>query len=80
VSGWMTIRGMKRRRGVDRGFVLSDHADFKGLCEAISHTGAESVQLTHGYTAEFARWLSDTRPGLRVQELHAQYSDILAEE
>jgi putative mRNA 3-end processing factor len=80
VSGWMAIRGMKRRRGVDRGFVLSDHADFKGLCEAISYTGAEAVELTHGYTAEFARWLSETKPELRVRELHAQYSDALAEE
>jgi putative mRNA 3-end processing factor len=80
VSGWMAIRGMKRRRGVDRGFVLSDHADFPGLSSAISHTGAEAVQLTHGYTAEFSRWLAETRPGLRVQELRAQYSDLEAEE
>jgi putative mRNA 3-end processing factor len=80
VSGWMAIRGMKRRRGVDRGFVLSDHADFNGLVRAISETGAQAVKLTHGYTAEFARWLSETKPELRVQELGTEYSDLLAEE
>jgi len=29
-SGWMLLRGTRRRRGVDRGFVLSDHADWPG--------------------------------------------------
>lgn len=80
VSGWMAIRGMKKRRGVDRGFVLSDHADFYGLVSAISETGAEAVLLTHGYTAEFARWLSESKPHLRVQELRTEYSDQLTEE
>jgi putative mRNA 3-end processing factor len=80
VSGWMTIRGMKRRRGVDRGFVLSDHADFAGLATAIAQTRAESVHLTHGYTAEFGRWLSETRPTLQVRELGAQYNDEQGEE
>jgi putative mRNA 3-end processing factor len=80
VSGWMAIRGMKRRRGVDRGFALSDHADFPGLVSAISQTGAEAVKLTHGYTAEFSRWLTETRSELQVQELQAQYSDLEAED
>jgi putative mRNA 3-end processing factor len=57
VSGWMAIRGIKRRRGVSRGFVLSDHADFAGLYTAIKATGAERVLLTHGYTELFGRWL-----------------------
>lgn len=75
VSGWMAIRGIKRRRGFDRGFVISDHADFNGLARAVSLTGAEEVYLTHGYTASFARWLRETRAELKVQELHANYSD-----
>jgi putative mRNA 3-end processing factor len=58
-SGWMQLRGVRRRRGTDVGFVLSDHADFAELMEAIRATGAESIYATHGYTEIFARWLSD---------------------
>lgn len=58
-SGWMTIRGARRRRSLDRGFVLSDHADWPGLLAAIEATGAERVLLTHGYTAVVARYLRD---------------------
>jgi putative mRNA 3-end processing factor len=65
-SGWMRIRGARRRRSVDRGFVLSDHADWPGLLATIDATGAEVVWLTHGYTAVVARWLRergrDARP------------------
>jgi putative mRNA 3-end processing factor len=55
----MRIRGARRRRSVDRGFVLSDHADWPGLLAAIDATGAESVWLTHGYTAVVARYLRE---------------------
>jgi len=58
-SGWMNIRGARRRRAMDAGFVLSDHADWKGLNEAIAATGAEEILLTHGFTHSFARYLSD---------------------
>ncbi|WP_425072675.1 ligase-associated DNA damage response exonuclease [Sagittula sp. S175] len=58
-SGWMALRGIRRRRGMDRGFVLSDHADWPGLQEAIKTTGAETIYATHGYTEIFARWLTD---------------------
>lgn len=58
-SGWMRLRGAKRRKGVDQGFVLSDHADWPGLLEAISATGAGKVILTHGSTAGLARWLDE---------------------
>ena len=58
-SGWMRIRGTRRRRSVDRGFVLSDHADWPGLLAAIQATGAERVLLTHGYSAVLGRWLRE---------------------
>ncbi|MGP6086658.1 ligase-associated DNA damage response exonuclease [Antarctobacter jejuensis] len=58
-SGWMRVRGIRRRRAMDRGFVLSDHADWPGLQEAIAATGAETIYATHGYTDIFARWLRD---------------------
>lgn len=56
-SGWMCIRGTRRRRNLDRGFVLSDHADFPGLIETIRLTGARRIGVTHGYTAAFSRLL-----------------------
>lgn len=58
-SGWMRIRGTRRRRALDRGFVLSDHADWPGLLAAIDATGAERVWVTHGYAAVLARWLQE---------------------
>ncbi|MFN0166371.1 MAG: ligase-associated DNA damage response exonuclease [Bryobacteraceae bacterium] len=58
-SGWMRIRGTRRRRAMDRGFVLSDHADWPGLLSAIKETEAESVWVTHGYRAPLVRWLRD---------------------
>jgi putative mRNA 3-end processing factor len=57
-SGWMQLRGARRRRAVDRGFVLSDHADWPGLLAAIEATGASMVVVTHGYAAVMARWLA----------------------
>lgn len=58
-SGWMRIRGTRRRRSIDRGFVLSDHADWPALLNAIRGTGAERVWVTHGYRAPLARWLAE---------------------
>ncbi len=58
-SGWMALRGVRRRRAADRGFIVSDHADWDGLNSAIKATGAEKVFVTHGYTAAFRRWLAD---------------------
>jgi len=56
-SGWMALRGVRRRRAADRGFVVSDHADWAGLNAAIAETGAERIFVTHGYTSVFRRWL-----------------------
>ncbi|MEE4120824.1 MAG: ligase-associated DNA damage response exonuclease [Paracoccaceae bacterium] len=56
-SGWMRLRGVRRRRAADRGFVMSDHADWAGLNAAIAATGAERVFVTHGYTLAFRAWL-----------------------
>jgi putative mRNA 3-end processing factor len=57
-SGWMRIRGARRRRGYERGFVLSDHADWPSLLEAVAACGAQRVFVTHGLTAPLARYLS----------------------
>lgn len=58
-SGWMNVRGARRRRAADTGFVLSDHADWEGLITAIKSTEAEKVYLTHGSTAVFGRYLEE---------------------
>lgn len=58
-SGWMALRGVRRRRSADRGFVMSDHADWAGLNRAIAETGAERVFVTHGYTSVFRRYLDE---------------------
>jgi len=58
-SGWMRIRGNRRRRSVDRGFVISDHSDWDGLVQTIKATTAEKIVVTHGYAAEMARWLNE---------------------
>jgi len=65
-SGWMTFRGARRRRAIDRGFVLSDHCDWQGLLDSVAATGAETILCTHGYTDIFSRYLRelgyDARP------------------
>lgn len=70
-SGWMQIRGLRRRKGLDRGFVLSDHADWHGLNQTIEATGAEEVWLTHGSTGPMTRWLRER--GLATSEIVTQF-------
>jgi putative mRNA 3-end processing factor len=70
-SGWMQLRGTRRRRGVDRGFVMSDHADWPGLQKAIGATGAERVFVTHGNVPVMVRWLREQ--GLDAQAFHTEY-------
>jgi putative mRNA 3-end processing factor len=70
-SGWMQLRGARRRRGVDRGFVMSDHADWQGLQTAIRGTGAERVFVTHGSVPVMVRWLQEQ--GLQAQGFKTEY-------
>ena len=72
-SGWMQLRGARRRRAVDRGFVLSDHADWLGLQRAIAATGAARVIVTHGYEAVMVRWLR--QQGLEAGSFETRYGD-----
>ncbi|OVZ57243.1 DNA ligase-associated DEXH box helicase [Pigmentiphaga sp. NML080357] len=72
-SGWMRVRGNRRRRGVDRGFVLSDHADWPGLQRAIAASGAERVFVTHGSVHAMVRWLNER--GLQAQAFATEYGD-----
>lgn len=70
-SGWMIVRGARRQKAVDRGFVLSDHADWTELQTAIRESEAETVFVTHGFIEELVRWLSEN--GVNAKPLKTQY-------
>jgi putative mRNA 3-end processing factor len=72
-SGWMQVRGNRRRGGYDRGFVLSDHADWPGLMGAIGATGAQRVIVTHGSIPVMVRYLNEQ--GLQAEGLETEYGD-----
>jgi putative mRNA 3-end processing factor len=77
-SGWMQIRGNRRRRSVDRGFVLSDHVDWDSLLYTIRETGAENIFVTHGYTHPLVKWLCES--GLNAKALQTKFSGETEEE
>ncbi|MDB5890430.1 MAG: putative exonuclease, ligase-associated [Polaromonas sp.] len=77
-SGWMQLRGARRRGGYDKGFVLSDHADWPGLMGAIGATGASRVIVTHGSVPVLVRYL--TGQGLQAEAFHTEYGDDPVEE
>lgn len=78
-SGWMMLRGARRRQALDRGFVLSDHADWDGLIAAIRATGAERVLVTHGSTGTMVRWLREN--GWAADALATRFTgDVESEE
>lgn len=56
-SGWMADGSSRMRRGINRGFAISDHADWGGLNWAIKETGAENIFVTHGNVESFVKWL-----------------------
>jgi len=60
-SGLMRVRGVRRQRAFDRGFVLSYHADWTALLATIAETGASRVLVTHGWSDALARYLTEER-------------------
>jgi len=78
VSGWMQLRGARRWRALDRGFVLSDHADWDGLQDAIRATDAPRILVTHGYTEVMVRWLR--QQGLSADVLPTHFESQSDEE
>jgi putative mRNA 3-end processing factor len=76
-SGWMKLRGTRRRRGADRGFVLSDHADWDELNQTVRETGAQKIFVTHGYSEIFAQWLNTQ--GIEAHEVKTRFEGELGE-
>jgi len=72
-SGWMRIRGNRRRRNYDRGFVISDHADWPDLLRTIEQTGARRVFATHGMTDALVRTLCER--GIDARTLRTSFGD-----
>ena len=72
------MRGTRRRRNVDRGFALSDHADWDGLQQAIRASGASRLGVTHGFTHAFARWMNER--GTSTTIYRTGFSDLGEEE
>jgi putative mRNA 3-end processing factor len=70
-SGWMLVRGARRRRSLDRGFPLSDHVDWPGLLAAIRESEAGEIWVTHGFTGPVVRWLSEQ--GLNARAVQTRF-------
>ena len=69
----MQVRGNARRRNVDAGFVLSDHADWKGLLSVITACAAKKVFVTHGFQSAFSRYLNEK--GIESEEVKTEFGD-----
>lgn len=72
-SGWMQVRGNRRRRNHSRGFVLSDHADWAALLDTIHATGAQRIIATHGNTDALVRFLRES--GVAAEAFQTEYGD-----
>jgi putative mRNA 3-end processing factor len=72
-SGWMQVRGNARRRNVDAGFAISDHADWNGLLTAIKATNADKVFVTHGFQSVLTRYLNEQ--GIAAAEVKTAYGN-----
>jgi putative mRNA 3-end processing factor len=71
-SGWMTVRSVRRRRNVEHGFVVSDHADFPGLLAAIEGSRASRILVTHGFSDVLSRFLRER--GLDAKPLATRFT------
>ncbi|GAC1586927.1 MAG: ligase-associated DNA damage response exonuclease [Ginsengibacter sp.] len=73
-SGWMQVRGNVRRKNVDGGFVMSDHADWDGLIQSVKLTGAEKVFVTHGFQSSFSKYITEEKIAIGA-EVKTMYGD-----
>lgn len=71
-SGWMRLRGNRRRKGYERGFVISDHADWPSLVRTVKETGCKRVLFTHGQTDAIVRYLKE-HENIKAYDLKLPY-------
>jgi putative mRNA 3-end processing factor len=77
-SGWMRVRARARQRGIELPLVISDHADWDGLCTTIRETGCGQVLVTHGEADALVHWARSE--GIAAEPLHLiGYGDEEAE-
>lgn len=76
-SGWMSLRNARRRKNIDKGFILSDHADWEQLKTAVKASGASTVYVTHGYSSSFSRWLNEN--GIFSKEIETKFHGEMEE-
>ena len=67
-SGWMRVRARARQKGVELPLVISDHADWDGLCATIRETGCSELWVTHGAEDALVHWAG--AQGLDARPLH----------
>ena len=60
-SGWMSIRALRRRSGYDKGFAISDHADWDGILEVVKNSEAKNVFFHHGDSEALSKYLSEKK-------------------
>lgn len=73
-SGWMAVRGIRRQRGYERGFVLSDHADWESLLRTIRESECEKVYATHGNSETLARFVRENL-GVEAEPLRTNFGE-----
>ena len=58
----MSIRALRKRYGYDKGFAISDHADWEAILKTLKETEAKNVFFHHGDSEAFNRYLKETYP------------------
>jgi putative mRNA 3-end processing factor len=76
-SGWMNLRGPRRRRAVDKGLIISDHMDWKGLQVVMKECRPEKVICTHGYNEIFSEYLRSI--GIEAEAQQTEFDTETAE-
>ncbi|MEO6446287.1 MAG: ligase-associated DNA damage response exonuclease [Gemmatimonadaceae bacterium] len=71
-SGWMRLRGTRRRRALDRGFAISDHVDWYDLLQTVEESGASRVIATHGDSVALVRLLRER--GIEASALETRFT------
>jgi putative mRNA 3-end processing factor len=67
-SGWMRVRARARQSGIELPLVISDHADWDGLCATVSETGCSNLLVTHGEADALVHYF--TTQGVAAKPLH----------